>query len=65
MEPLGRGVLAEQPDGLYGSDRGVDLFAGVPPGGVLYRFGEDYPGPRVSPVFRASCSGVSSLCFLR
>ena len=43
----GRGV-EEQQDGVHGPDRRLDLFAGVLAGGVLYRFGEDHPGPRVS-----------------
>lgn len=43
----GRGV-EEQPDGVHGPDRRLDLFAGVLAGGLLYRFGEDHPGPWVS-----------------
>lgn len=42
--------MEEQSDGVHGPDRRLDLFAGVLAGGVLYRLGEDHPGPRVSHV---------------
>ena len=48
MGPFRGWGVEEQPDGVHGPDRRLDLFAGVLAGGVLYRFGEDHPGPWVS-----------------
>jgi hypothetical protein len=48
MGPFRGWGVEEQPDGVHGPDRRLDLFAGVLAGGVLYCFGEDHPCPWVS-----------------